>query len=173
MKQYFLTKGSGQSQLNSVKNHTTSFDDALVNAGIGNINIVTVSSMIPPNVSEVNYQPQKWGDIVFCIMARKDGTRGKNISCALLINEIFYGNELLGSIVLEYSGNGSEKVAQEKLLSQLGEMIQRRKYGNASLKLYVGSTTTHGYTIVPKRFIYEHVKVKKRYGTVMCSLCFI
>jgi pyruvoyl-dependent arginine decarboxylase (PvlArgDC) len=34
---FFITKGSGESNLRCYKNETTSFDAATVNAGLGNI----------------------------------------------------------------------------------------------------------------------------------------
>lgn len=157
MKRYFITKGTGQSNLSCSKNETTSYDDALVNAGIGNVNIVTVSSMIPPEMVEIPYTPQHWGDILFCIMARKDGKKGNFISCALLIVEVYLENKLQGSMVLEYSGSGSSDIARKNLYSDLDGMIQRRN---------------PYYTFVPKMFIYNSLKVKKHYGTVISTICF-
>jgi hypothetical protein len=89
-------------------------------------------------------------------MARKDGNRGKFISCALLIVEMFLENKYQGSMVLEYSGNKNEKDALKNLYIELGSMMERRI----------------NYTCVPKKFIYQSLKVKKRYGTVICSVCF-
>ena len=174
MEHYFITKGSGQSNLNCSKNETTSYDDALVHAGIGNINVVLLSSMIPPKASEINPINLQWGDIIHCIMARNDGKKGKIISCALLISEIYHGSKLLGSFVLEYSGHGNEKVAQKNLFLDLVDMIRRRGYGNVpTLKMYSQHTTQNGYTILPKKFIYNRQKVEKRYGTVVCTICFV
>uniref|UniRef100_A0A6C0AZT3 arginine decarboxylase n=1 Tax=viral metagenome TaxID=1070528 RepID=A0A6C0AZT3_9ZZZZ len=156
MEHYFITKGSGESNLQNSKNETTSYDDAVVNAGIGNINVVTVSSMIPPGTKEIPFKPQNWGDIVFCIMARNDGRKGSFISCGLLVVEVFMENKLQGSMVLEYSGRGTSNTALKNLYDELGDMVKRRKV----------------YTFVPKRFVYNSLKVKKRYGTVLCSICF-
>jgi arginine decarboxylase len=160
MKQYFITRGSGESNLYCSKNETTSYDDAVVNAGIGNINVVTVSSMIPPEAVEINYITPKWGDIIYCIMARNDGKKGQFISCALLISEVYHGGKLLGSFVLEYSGKGNERVAQKNLFLDLNDMVKRRNY-------------ISGYNVVPKKFIYNSIKIKKRYGTVISAICFI
>ena len=174
MKGYFVTKGTGQSNLACSKNETTSYDDALVNAGIGNINIVTVSSMIPPEIDEIPQTPQHWGDIIFCIMARNDGRKGSFISCALLVVEVYLDNKLQGSMVLEYSGRGNEKTAFKNLFMDLGDMIQRRNYGAlyGPLMLYSQNRTALGYTIVPKKFIYNSLKIKKRHGTVISTICF-
>jgi pyruvoyl-dependent arginine decarboxylase len=174
MKNYFITTGSGQSNLKSNDNETTSYDDAVVNARIGNVNVVLVSSMIPPNVTEINYQPYNWGDIVFSIMARNDSTRGKFISCALLVAEVMFNNKLLGSFVLEYSGRGTQQTAFRSLLNDLVDMCTRRKYGNLlrPFVLYQPNFTSGGYTITPKRFVYNSLRVKKRYGTVISAICF-
>ena len=174
MKGYFITKGTGESNLSCSKNETTSYDDALVNARIGNVNIVNVSSMIPPEIDEIPQTPQHWGDIIFCIMARNDGRKGSFISCALLIVEVYKNNVLEGSMVLEYSGRGSSSTAFKNLFMDLGDMIQRRKYGMlyVPLVLYAQNRTALGYTIIPKKFIYNSLKIKKKYGTVISTICF-
>ena len=61
---YFLTVGSGESNLKSGSNETTSFDAALVDAGIGNVNIVIYSSMIPPKSKEVPRGNSNWGEVM-------------------------------------------------------------------------------------------------------------
>ena len=174
MKSYFITKGSGQSNLICAKNETTSYDDALVNAGIGNVNIVTVSSMIPPGIDEIPSTLQRWGDIIFCIMARNDGRKGSFISCALLVVEVYLDNKIQGSMVLEYSACGTSTTALKKLFIDLGDMIERRKYGMlyGPLVLYAQNRTALGYTIIPKKFIYNSLKIKKKYGTVISTICF-
>jgi arginine decarboxylase len=175
MKNYFITNGSGESNLSRSKNHTTSYDDAVVNAGIGNVNVVNLSSMIPPGSIEVPYISPKWGDVVYCIMARNDSKKGKFISCALLISEVYYENKLLGSFVLEYSGNGNVTSAQKNLFMDLYDMVERRNYGSfyEPLKMYTQNKTKLNYNIIPQRFIYKSLKIKKRHGTVICSICFI
>ena len=172
---YFITKGVGESNLSCSKNETTSYDDAVVNAGIGNVNVITYSSMIAPTSVEVNYKIPKWGEVLYCIMARNDGKKGQIISCALMIAEVFKENVLQGSFVLEYSAHGNQNKAQKVLLLQLAEMCKRRNYGNfySPLTMYSQNKTEHGFTIIPKKIIYQNTKIKKRYGTVICSICFI
>ncbi len=156
---YFITKGIGESNLksNAVLNETTSFDDALVNAGIGNTNLVYYSSIIPTNSIEVSYQQLKWGEVLECIIARKDGKKGQFISAGLLINHFYNGDVYLGGIVLEYRGKDNYLSALKKLNLQLKEMIARRKLTNY---------------IVQSKFIFERTKIKKNFGTVFCSICF-
>ena len=159
VKNYFITKGIGESNLksNAVLNETTSFDDALVNAGIGNTNLVYYSSIIPTNSTEIPYQQPAWGDVLECIIARKDGKKGQFISAGLLINHFYNDGIYLGGIVLEYRGRENHSSALKKLNLQLKDMITRRNYQNY---------------IVQSKFIFERTKIKKNFGTVFCSICF-
>jgi len=155
---YFITKGIGESNLKSdSSNETTTFDDALVNAGIGNTNLILYSSIIPFNSKEVAYRQPAWGEVLECILARKDGKKGQFISSGLLINYFYNGNNFLGGLVLEYSGKDTYQIALNKLNLQLNEMIIRRNYQNYR---------------VQSKFIFERTKVKKKFGTVFCTICF-
>lgn len=67
----FFTKGVGVH-----KDRLASFEAALRNAGIEKFNLVTVSSIFPPNCKTVTREQGleylKPGQIVFCVMARMD-----------------------------------------------------------------------------------------------------
>ena len=132
---YFITKGTGESNIKSnSSNETTSFDDALVNGGIGNTNLITYSSIIPTNSEEISYKEPGWGDVLNCILARKDGKKNQMISSGLLINYVYDNNKFLGGLVLEYVGHDTYEVALGKLLIELNEMIIRRKYEKYTIK---------------------------------------
>ena len=92
-----------------------------------------------------------------------------------MIAKVYEQQNLLGSFVLEYSGNASEHIAQKKLLEQLNEMVNRRNYGEfyEPLKMYYQNRTNNGYTIIPTKVIYNSLKVKKRIGTVISTICYI
>ena len=66
---YFLTKGVGIH-----KEYLTSFELALRSAGIARFNLVTVSSICPPNCKKISREEGltilKPGEIVHCVMAR-------------------------------------------------------------------------------------------------------
>jgi len=108
-------------------------------------------------------------------MARIDSTHGKFISCALMIVDVFYLGKLLGSMVLEYAGKGSKEIALKNLFLDLHGMIIRRGYGNViqPFCMYAENKTTNGYTIVPKNMVYNSLKIKKKYGTVLSLICFV
>ena len=65
----FFTKGVGVA-----KEQLMSFEMALRNAGIEKFNLVTVSSILPPNCQKITrekgLETLKPGEIVFCVMAR-------------------------------------------------------------------------------------------------------
>ena len=56
---FFMTAGNaeGYSELNS-------FDSALLHAGIGNVNIIQVSSIIPPNCTEIKPVGLPYGSLI-------------------------------------------------------------------------------------------------------------
>ena len=67
----FLTKGVGVH-----RDRLASFETALRNAGIEKCNLVTVSSILPPNCTVVSREKGlktlKPGQITFCVLARND-----------------------------------------------------------------------------------------------------
>ncbi|HEY4510379.1 MAG TPA: arginine decarboxylase, pyruvoyl-dependent [Candidatus Paceibacterota bacterium] len=68
-KKMFFTKGVGRH-----KEHLSSFEMALRDAGIAEFNLVTVSSIFPPNCKRISREEGKKylspGEVVFCVMAR-------------------------------------------------------------------------------------------------------
>jgi arginine decarboxylase len=68
-KKMFFTKGVGYH-----KEHLQSFEMALRDAGIAEYNLVTVSSIFPPNCKRVPKEEGKKllhaGQVIFCVMAR-------------------------------------------------------------------------------------------------------
>jgi len=82
---YFITTGSGESDLKSSHNETGSFDAALVNAGLTNVNLVYYSSMIPKKSKEIIKPNLEWGKVIGSIVSQNDGTPGQTISVGLLI----------------------------------------------------------------------------------------
>ncbi len=70
-KKLFLTKGAGRS-----RHQLKSFEEALRQAGVAQQNLVTVSSILPPEckiMSKERGLPYlKPGEITFCVMARSD-----------------------------------------------------------------------------------------------------
>ena len=166
--EYFLTSGAGESNLLSSSNETTSFDGALVDAGIPDVNIIQYSSIIPPKAKEIPQGVNNWGEVMECIISRKDGTRGKTISVGIMIIDIFNPMGIfLGGLAVEYSGKDSYTKSKAKVHLMVKEMIHRRNFGNLN-----GEVTDLGYRVTEKRYIYKSLKIKKKYGTVLVGICF-
>jgi len=167
---YFTTKGFGQSNNDSkFNNETTSFDDALVNADIGNYNIIYYTSILSPKAKKIKKPKMEWGTVLPCIMSRSDGKKGDFISCAVLIVKIKNPNgKIIGSLAIEYSNNNSYNESLNELMKIVQDMVERRNFG----KINTNGTTTKGYFISIEDYIYKGETIDKNYGTVITSLCF-
>jgi len=92
---FFLTKGVG-----TAKEKLASFEAALRNAGIEKFNLVSVSSILPPNCKRVTREnglkELNPGEVVFCVMAR-NATNEPNrliaasVGCAIPADRGQYG----------------------------------------------------------------------------------
>ena len=104
---YFLVAGSseGYTELNS-------FDGALLNANIGNTNLIKVSSILPPNCEFIEPVPLPYGAIVPIAYASiTSQLEGEVISAAVAV-AIPEDNEKPG-LIMEYSSRGRHKDIEE------------------------------------------------------------
>src|SRR3989344_8112474 len=94
-KKIFLTKGVGRH-----KEKLASFELALRDAGIEKFNLVSVSSILPPNckivTKEKGLEDLKPGEVVFCVMARNETDENNrlavgSIGCAISADPNAYG----------------------------------------------------------------------------------
>ena len=127
------------------------------------------TSILPPDAVEIKQPKLKWGDVLYCIMARNDGKKGRRICAGVLIVKIIAPNgDFLGSLAIEYTGNEKKNESLNKLMKVVPDMIERRGFG---ILAYDGLTSL-GYKIIFDEFIYESKLVTKKYGTVLASICF-
>lgn len=77
----FFTKGVGRH-----KHYLGSFDAALRDAGISSLNLVSVSSILPPNCKRISKEEGlkllKPGQLVFCVMARNSTNEANRLVAA-------------------------------------------------------------------------------------------
>lgn len=85
---YKLVSGCGESEIELV-----SFDNALMNAGIGDYNLVKISSIIPPSCEYREKIDLTKGSILFAAYARKYINEGQKGSTAVAIALPCNGNE--------------------------------------------------------------------------------
>ena len=127
-KTLFLTFGAaeGGSSLNA-------FDNALLNAGIGDLNLVKVSSIAPPAVEVVEPYSIEPGAIVPVVYTRKISHHaGERIACAVAVGQ---ADDDGPGLIMEYSGTGDSKLAEMMVRNMLTEgfFSRGRELGNVSV----------------------------------------
>ena len=134
--EYFLTSGFGESAAGSegLPFETGSYDDALNNAGIQNVNVVKYTSVMPTNIKNIGKEAGlaniKWGEVMECIMAQQNGNQGETITATVMTTSVFEpGGKHLGGFACEYAGSGTRKEVEESLAISIAGMIERRGYG--------------------------------------------
>jgi len=126
-KYYFLTKGVGRD-----KENLTSFEAALRDAGISSYNLVTVSSIVPPNCIKISREQGvsmlKPGGILFLVLARNSTNEdhrlvAASIGLALPSNPDEFGylseHHSFGETD-EFAGEYSEDLAASMLGTTMG-----------------------------------------------------
>lgn len=128
-KKYFLTSGKaeGQSKL-------TAFDNALLDAGIGNINLLKVSSILPPKADFSPGLQLPFGALVPTaygfIVCDEPGTV-ISAAVAVGVSEDDFG------VIMELADKCSKDVAEERITRMVKEAFERRKMELIDLKISV------------------------------------
>jgi len=155
--EYFITSGIGESDITI---HAGSFDQALKDAGIHNINIITYSSIMPKKARKVERRELKFGSVAETIMAIANGEKGQRVTAGLIIGWVYddKGNRI-GGLVAEYHGSEEEEKAREVLRKSMEEMFKSRfplEYQLKDVEIYTRS-------FIPK----------KKYGTAIVAIVFV
>lgn len=110
--------GNGSTELNA-------FDNALYNAGVGNYNLIKVSSILPPVSREemsVNVAPGRILPIAYGSKVERE--KGTKIVAAVAVG-IPKNPEEIG-VIMEYSGVGEEKQAKLIVEDMVREAMNNR-----------------------------------------------
>lgn len=121
-KKFFVVGGkavSFESQLNA-------FDQALMDAGIAQYNIVPVSSIIPPGAAEVPKVDLTPGSVLFSVLARMDGVGGETISAGVAWGWAKRPDGLSYGLVAEARGYKGARALREELEAKVREMARAR-----------------------------------------------
>lgn len=118
-KKYFLTAASAEG-----RSRLTAFDNALLNARIGNLNLIRVSSILPPAAELDNdlvipprsLVPTAYGFIV-------SDVPGELISAAVAVG---ISEESFG-VIMEFSGKCSKAEAEETVAAMVREGFETRR----------------------------------------------
>jgi arginine decarboxylase len=117
---YFITNGDseGFTTLNA-------FDGALLKAGIGNTNLVRMSSICPPRASQIHSITLPQGSLVPVAYASITSmTPGDIISAGVAI--AFPEDEDHAGLIMEYSSQGSRKEIQDMVTRMAEEGMKMR-----------------------------------------------
>ncbi len=142
-KKVFFTKGVGRH-----KERLASFELALRDAGIEKFNLVTVSSILPPNckavTKEKGLQDLKAGEIVHCVLARNETNENNrlvvaSIGCAIPGDSNAYGylseHHSFGETD-EKAGEYAEDLAASMLATTLGVEFDSEKGWDEREQIY-------------------------------------
>lgn len=113
------------------------FDMALLNAGVGNLNLLRVSSILPPSceyVDKMEIPPGSLTPIAYGTIS--SDVKGQEIAAAVAIglSEDTYG------VIMEYSGVCSKEEAEERVIEMAREAFRMR---NLPLVKVVSKAISH------------------------------
>lgn len=113
-----LTKGAseGPTKLNA-------FDNALLDADIGNVNLIPVSSMLPPNTQVIPMPKLKPGEMTNCVLSHQySDNPGDEISAVIA----FAQAEEMGCVIETSGINRTLKQLKEEAKFMAEYMIEKR-----------------------------------------------
>ena len=120
---FFITSGRGTSRVSKLN----AFDRALLRAGIGDCNLICVSSIIPPGAELIEPIRVPTGLITYVVMARMDGEPGDLISAGVAwawMRGREEGEKF--GVIVEGHGNDAEEALAEKLRAMCADMAEAR-----------------------------------------------
>ncbi len=128
---FFVTSGVGQDAEPDI-----AFDLALRDAGIGECNLVEVSSILPADAVEIDREHAsiKPGTITFCVLSRADGGSGEVVGAGVgygwlgedEASESGTAGRAFG-IICEHHGRHSRAFLAGKIEEKLGKMAAMRE----------------------------------------------
>ena len=139
----FFTKGVGVH-----KEKLTSFEMALRDAGIAHFNLVTVSSIFPPNCKKVSkdegLKELNPGEVVFCVMSRNETNEPNRLMAASVGVAIPSENGTYGYLSEHHSfgendnkaGDYAEDLAASMLATTLGVEFDSNQSWDEREQLY-------------------------------------
>jgi len=156
--QFFTAKGIGESQHT---HHAGSFHLALMDAGIETQNIITYSSILPPEAVEIE-KPEilKHGAVMECIMSKCDGRRDERLSAGIAYAWLYNEEDTkMGGIVVERNGNYDEDTLKEVLDNSIYE-LKNKSFSHYRLDDEIN-------------YIIQTFEPNEQYGTALVALCFV
>ncbi|MEW5759781.1 MAG: pyruvoyl-dependent arginine decarboxylase [Candidatus Thermoplasmatota archaeon] len=117
---FFVTSGKAVSKVSDLN----AFDMALLDAGIGEQNLVSVSSILPRGIKQVEPMKLPTGAITYCVLAQQRGNEGEMISAGIVYG---FRADKKGGYVAEGHIHGDRKALKEILQWKIEEMVKLRQ----------------------------------------------
>ena len=118
-KEFFITSGKAKSPVSELN----AFDLALKKAGIGQCNLVPVSSILPPKCRNRKWRKIPAGSITHAVIARMDGGEGTTIGAGIAWA---WESERKYGLVAEAHGYMDARALKETLQWKIKEMAKIR-----------------------------------------------
>lgn len=116
---FFITSSSAVSRVSDLN----AFDRALIDAGIGEQNLVSVSSVIPVGAKLTEYVDMPMGAVTHCVLAQMRGSEGETISAGIAYA---FRKDGKGGYIAEGHLHGSKESLKEELRWKMEEMARIR-----------------------------------------------
>jgi len=116
---FFVTSGKGINKVSELN----AFDLALLEARIAEQNLVSISSVLPIGVRQVEPMPLPRGVITHCVLARMGGGEGEAISAGIAYG---FRTDGMGGYVAEGHLHGTQKSLKEFLKWRMEEIAHFR-----------------------------------------------
>ncbi len=125
---HFYCSGAGEG-----KTPLTSFDHALLEAGIGNTNLMKMSSIVPPNCKEVEPFEIPAGSFVPLAYASITSSEpGETISAA--VASAIPKDSSINGVIMEHSNHAPLKFVEEKVREMVVEAMEMRGIKDYTVK---------------------------------------
>lgn len=118
-KEFYITTGYGIDEY-----EISSFDKALVASGLGDYNIVRVSSIIPPNTKQTTDINYKKGSVLFTAYS-KNSTNKKELIASAVVAAIPKESNKIG-VIMEYSCKSNKQIAIDTAKQLAVDAMRRR-----------------------------------------------
>ncbi|HEY3295937.1 MAG TPA: arginine decarboxylase, pyruvoyl-dependent [bacterium] len=132
---YFLVAGyaEGQTPLNA-------FDNALMKAGIGNTNLMRISSILPPACTEIPAMKLPYGALIPTAYAEEGSDIPGTVVSAAVACGVPDDPELPG-VIMEHHIQGDEETCRREVVAKVKEAFAMRGYTLAAVKVASASGT--------------------------------
>jgi len=149
-KEFFVTSGKAVSPVSELN----AFDLALKKAGIAQCNLVSVSSILPKNCTEIKKHNISAGSITYSVLARMDGDEGTNIGAGIAWA---WAKSKKYGLVAEAHGYMDKRALQETLEWKIKEMAKIRgiKIAGVQTRLEVLRVPMDNYGCVISALVYK------------------